>query len=78
MPIKLAYALSIHKSQGMTLDSVEIDIGKNIFASGQAYTAISRAKKLENIKITDISQNSFILNNEVLKFYSRIDHNLII
>jgi len=78
MPIKLAYALSIHKSQGMTLDSIEIDIGKNIFASGQAYTALSRAKKLENIKIIDICKESFILNQKVLNFYSKIDSNLII
>ena len=76
MPIKLAYALSIHKSQGMTLDSIEIDIGKNIFASGQAYTALSRAKKLENIKIIDICKESFILNQKVLNFYSKIDSSL--
>jgi ATP-dependent DNA helicase PIF1 len=38
MPLKLAYALTIHKSQGMTLDAIEIDIGNDIFAAGQAYT----------------------------------------
>jgi len=73
MPMKLAYALSIHKSQGMTLDAIEIDIGSKIFAAGQAYTAISRAKNLKSIKITDISINSFIINEDVLQFYKDIE-----
>jgi hypothetical protein len=73
MPMKLAYALSIHKAQGMTLDAIEIDIGSKIFASGQAYTAISRAKNLKSIKITDISINSFIINEDVLQFYKDIE-----
>ena len=76
MPLKLAYALTIHKSQGMTLDAIEIDIGNNIFASGQAYTAISRAKDLSNIKITALSKDSFIIKNEVIHFYSHIDPKL--
>jgi hypothetical protein len=73
MPMKLAYALTIHKAQGMTLDAIEIDIGNKIFASGQAYTAISRAKNLKSIKIKDISINSFIVNSDVLEFYKDIE-----
>jgi len=73
MPMKLAYALTIHKAQGMTLDAIEIDIGTNIFASGQAYTAISRAKNLKSIKIKDVSMNSFMINDDVLKFYKDIE-----
>ena len=46
MPIRTSYALSIHKSQGMTIDAVELDLGANIFAHGQTYTALSRAKKV--------------------------------
>jgi ATP-dependent DNA helicase PIF1 len=76
MPIKLAYAISIHKSQGITLDSVEIDIGKDIFAAGQAYTAISRARNLKSIVIKSITNKSFICKSEVLNFYSKIDPNL--
>jgi len=76
MPIKLSYALTIHRSQGMTLDAIEIDIGKNIFASGQAYTAISRARTLDSIIIKELSKDSFILNNDVLQFYSKIDSKL--
>jgi len=76
LPLKLAYALSIHRSQGMTLDAVEIDIGSKIFAAGQAYTALSRAQSLESIKIKNISKNSFIVNQEVIEFYKKIEENL--
>ena len=70
LPVKLAYALTIHKSQGMTLDAIEIDIGDNIFAAGQAYTALSRAQSLSSICIKSISKKSFITKDSVLEFYS--------
>jgi hypothetical protein len=73
IPLKLAYALSIHKSQGMTLDAIEIDIGSKIFAAGQAYTALSRAKNLNSVKVKSISKTSFIINNDVLEFYKKIE-----
>jgi ATP-dependent DNA helicase PIF1 len=70
MPVKLAYAMSCHKSQGMTIDALEVDLGKNIFAAGQLYTAISRAKTLKSIKITDLDKKSFITNKKVKEFYN--------
>ena len=73
IPLKLAYALSIHKSQGMTLDAIEIDIGSKIFAAGQAYTALSRAQSLASVKVKSISMTSFIVNQEVLDFYKEIE-----
>lgn len=76
MPLKLAYALSIHKSQGMTLDAIEIDIGSKIFASGQAYTALSRAQRLDSIKIKSISKKSFIIHPDVLEFYQKIEKDI--
>lgn len=72
MPVKTSYALSIHKSQGMTIDAVELDLGENIFAHGQTYTALSRAKKLEYIKIINVDKSSFKMNPYVKKFYSNI------
>ena len=73
IPLKLAYALSIHKSQGMTLDAIEIDIGSKIFAAGQAYTALSRAQSLESVKVKSISMSSFIVNPDVLAFYKEVE-----
>ena len=72
MPICISYALSIHKSQGMTIDAVELDLGANIFAHGQTYTALSRAKNLNSIKIISIDKNSFKINPYVKKFYTTI------
>jgi len=72
MPIKLAYALSIHKSQGATLDAVEVDGGVFIFAPGQLYTALSRAQNLQSIKILDIDKSSFICHCAVKQFYEKI------
>ncbi len=69
MPLKLAYAISIHKSQGASIDFLEIDLGDDIFISGQLYTALSRATNINNIKINDISKSSFIQNEKVKKFY---------
>jgi len=69
MPIRICYALSIHKSQGMTIDALELDLGPNIFTCGQSYTALSRARKLSSIKIIDIDKDSFRTNIDVKNFY---------
>jgi ATP-dependent DNA helicase PIF1 len=69
MPLRLAWAITIHGSQGMTLDAIEIDIGDSIFLVGQAYTALSRAKNLDSIRIKDISKRSLQASEEVKSFY---------
>ena len=69
MPLKLAYALTIHKSQGMTLDAVEIDLGASIFEYGQAYVALSRAKNLASIKLSKVKASSFKTHPLVKEFY---------
>jgi len=72
MPLTLAYAMSVHKSQGSTLDAIEIDASSNNFAPGQLYTAISRAKKLKNIKLVNLDKEAFIINTDVKNFYDNL------
>ena len=70
MPLQLAWAISIHKSQGATLDSVEIDLGPSIFEAGQAYTALSRARSLDCVRLTRFeSIGVFRCHPDVLEYY---------
>lgn len=66
--IRLAYAITIHKSQGMTLDKLVVDIG-NCFADGQMYVALSRVKSLEGLYIYDFHKNGVKASATALKFY---------
>jgi ATP-dependent DNA helicase PIF1 len=69
IPLKLAYALSIHKSQGATLDCALIDIGERTFEYGQAYVALSRVRDLESLYIWSIDPRAFKVHPKVIKFY---------
>ena len=74
IPLKLGWAVSIHSSQGMTLDALEIDLGSSIFTEGQAYTGLSRARSLKDIKILKLQRKSFVTNKDVINFYSKINN----
>ena len=72
IPLKLAYAVTIHKSQGTTLDSALIDIGTSTFEYGQAYVALSRVKDLQSLYVWDVEPTAFRAHPKVLKFYKQI------
>jgi len=69
-PIKLAWAITIHKSQGLTFDNIIIDLGSGAFVNGQIYTALSRCKTLKGIILKrKIRSNDIITDNRILSFY---------
>ena len=70
IPLKLAYAITIHKAQGATLDCALIDVGGRTFEYGQAYTALSRVKDMESLYIHDITPEAFKAHPKVLLFYA--------
>ncbi len=66
IPLKLAWAITIHKSQGMSLDVAEIDLS-NSFEYGMGYVALSRVKTLDGIKLLGINKSALQVNEDVVK-----------
>jgi ATP-dependent exoDNAse (exonuclease V) alpha subunit len=70
-PIKLAWAITIHKSQGKTFDNVIIDLGHGAFAHGQTYVALSRCRSFEGIRLKNpIRYSDIILDGTVSQFHN--------
>ena len=69
LPLIYSWAITIHKSQGLTLENAIIDIGSNIFADGQTYVALSRVKSLEGLYLTSFDYSKIKCNPLVKKFY---------
>lgn len=63
IPLRLAWAITVHKSQGMTLDAARIDLRK-AFVEGMGYVALSRVKRLDNLYLTGINQTALRVSED--------------
>ena len=77
IPLRLAYAITIHKSQGLTMDNVDLKLGSGCFAHGQLYTALSRCKSLDGLLLERrVFQDDLILDQKVIDFYKELEEKL--
>lgn len=75
-PIRLAWAITVHKSQGLTFSRVRIDFSGGVFAGGQTYVALSRCTSLEGIQLkAPIQRSDIFVRNEVAQFATRYNDN---
>ena len=72
VPLILAWALTIHKCQGATLDTAEIDVGSGIFECGQTYVALSRVKSLEGLYLSSFDATRIRINKKVKVYYEEL------
>ena len=73
VPLILAWALTIHKAQGSTLDIAEVDAGSGIFECGQTYVALSRVKSLEGLYLKSFDAQRIRINRKVQEFYKVLE-----
>ena len=69
-PLKLAWAITIHKSQSMTFDKMRLDLTRGVFAAGQAYVAISRMSSLEGLTLSNQLLPSHIIQNPEVRAFA--------
>ncbi|TAL20703.1 WYL domain-containing protein [Patescibacteria group bacterium] len=77
IPVRLAWALTIHKSQGKTFDRAVIDMGRGAFAAGQTYVALSRCRSLEGLTLVQpLAVRDIRLDYAIVKFLTTMQYRL--
>jgi ATP-dependent DNA helicase PIF1 len=72
-PLQNCFALTVHKSQGLTLPCTSLFLDKQFFAAGQAYTALSRAPSWDVVHIPYLDKEAFSVDNDILREYERLE-----
>lgn len=73
VPLIISFACTVHKMQGSTLESAEIDVGRFVFECGQTYVALSRLKSLEGLHLKDFDPSKIFVDAKVVAFYKSFD-----
>ncbi len=74
LPMRLAYAITIHKSQGQTYDGLVLDLSRGVFANGQAYVALSRCRTLSGLYLTSpLKESDVMVDPAVIKFMEKAE-----
>lgn len=73
-PITLAYAITVHKSQGLSLDTVMLEIGDDVFEDAMGYVALSRCRKLENLFLTKFDPSRILCDQKSVVEINRLRH----
>jgi len=76
LPLILAWAITIHKAQGATLEMAEIDVGTGIFECGQSYVALSRVKDISGLYLTAFNPSKIKVSKKVKEYYANKFKNL--
>jgi len=78
-PLKLAWAITIHKSQGLTFDVLNVDLKQGVFMPGQLYVALSRVRSLEGLRLSSQIKPSYVWqSDEIRKFSSTFNDSAVI
>lgn len=70
VPLRLSWAITIHKAQGMSIDCLQVDL-RNVFEKGQAYVALSRARTIEGLQVLSFDPGRFWTSPKVAEFYEK-------
>jgi len=71
-PLTVAYAITVHKCQGLSLDCAIVDFSDKVFCAGMAYVAMSRVRSLDGLYLTSFNPASIIVSNDCLKEVNRL------
>ena len=72
IPLIHAWAITIHKAQGMSLEYIQTDIGQSIFEYGQAYVVLSRIRSLEGLSLINIDYSKIKAHPKIIEFYNKL------
>ncbi len=72
-PLQNCYALTVHRTQGLTLNSKSVSLDDQIYSASQAYVALSRCPNLDNVQIATLDRVAFMTDPKVIREYDRLE-----